>query len=182
MRKRVTHSVVPGSLTQKHMKESADINRIMAKVHSGGPLLGPGRPSGQEMHFGSLTGQSYHEMLIQVQQAQGAFAALPPRVRKRFANNPENLLSFMQDEKNLAEAVSLGLVDRESLSPEQRQQMDLVRESDERDKAEFAEWQRKKRASLGEPPWDEDAEADANPVPSRSDDEANPRKSPKKRT
>lgn len=177
-RKRVTHPVVSGSLTQKHMAESTDINRIMDRVKGGAPLVGPGRPSGVEMHYGTLTGDTYHEMLIKVQRAQGAFAALGPKVRKRFANNVENLLSFLDDPKNLAEAVDLGLVPRDAVSPETLQQMDLARESDKRDREEFAEWQRKKRAGENSDPFERD---EANAMP-KSDPEANPRNSPKKRT
>jgi len=181
-KRRVSHPQVPGSLTQKHFAEATDINRIMARVHAGGALAGAGRPSGEQLRYGSLTGASYHEMLVRLQQVQGSFAALPAKVRKRFANNPENMLSFLEDGKNITEAVSLGLIDPDSATAEQVEQLDLARQAERQDREEFAQWQREKRAKLGQPPWDENAEADANSMPGHSDEEANPRNSRKKRT
>lgn len=44
-----------------------------------------------------------------VQEASTAFQSLPSAVRERFKNDPVKLLDFLGDEKNLDEAVKLGL-------------------------------------------------------------------------
>jgi len=176
--KRVVHKIEHGSLTQKHFAEGTDINRMMERHRAGAPLQGAGRPSGDVLYFGSLTGASYHEMLVRLQNVQGAFSNFPAKTRKFFGNNPENMLTFLEDEKNMAKALELGIVDRESLSEEKIQQLDLARQADEQDKREFLEWQRKKRATENSDPFERE-EATGMPT---SDEEAQPRFSKKKRT
>lgn len=44
--------------------------------------------------------------------AAEAFAASPSRVRKRFNNDPAELLEFVMDEKNREEAIFLGLIEK----------------------------------------------------------------------
>lgn len=173
--------VDPESKTQQHFKQAADINHIMARGRQTGVIQGPGTPSGQKMRYMHLTGQTYHDMLIQVQQAQGAFAGLPARVRKRFSNNPENLLTFLEDPKNVREAVKLGIIEETSISPELKAQLDLVEEAEQKDMEAFREWQRNNRASSRGPQEDGDPfERDARG--SKADDESQPgyKKKPRK--
>lgn len=166
-KKRIHHPSGGEKLTQQQFGESANINTIMQRHLKGGPLQGPGLNTGATMKYGYLSGETYHEMLVKVQNAQGAFASLPSRIRKRFANNPENLFSFMQDENNLQEAIDLGLLKKEDVSPEKIQQIDLAREADIEDKRLFEEFKANRRKD------------NANIMPNESDEEANPRKSRK---
>lgn len=159
------HPVGGPKVTQQHMRDSTDINKIVDKYNRTG-VLQSGRASGRQPMFIRMDGLTFHEMLIRVQETQGQFAALPAKIRKRFANNPENLLRFLENKENLEEAIGLGLVDRESVDPEKLAQMDLVKETEAAEKAEFEEWKRSK----------------ANPVPAKADDEAQPSFQPKKRT
>lgn len=46
-----------------------------------------------------------------VQEASTAFSELPSATRERFKNDPVQLLEFLGDEKNRAEAEKLGLVE-----------------------------------------------------------------------
>lgn len=145
-KERVSHPTGGESRTQQQFKDAADINQIMGRsIRTGAPLRGPGPVGRTKLRFMHLSGQSYHEMLCQIQEAQGAFAGLPAKVRRRFANNPENMFRFMEDRENLPEAVQLGLVDPDTL-PEEVQR-DLVKDADAADYQEFREWQRKKRAN-----------------------------------
>lgn len=157
MRKRVQHPTGGEKLTQQHFAAEANINTIMERhLRTGGPLLGPGKQSGRQPIFTELTGQTYHEMLCKIQEVQGTFAALPAKIRKRFANNPHQLIRFLEDSNNLNEAISLGLVQREDLPPEKIQQLDLAEEAEKADLEEFREWQRKKRAGSVEPELEEE--------------------------
>lgn len=161
------------SLVQRHYADAADLNKIMERARrTGAPIQGPGVPGNREPRFLHVTGQSFHEMLTQVQQVQGAFAGLPAKVRKRFSNNPMLLLDFVSDPKNAAEAVELGILEPDSETARRVIQEDLARQADEND---FREWQKSKRQNL---PADEDA----NSMPGKADPESQPHFSKKKRT
>lgn len=178
---RVFHPTGDGKLTQQHMLDSTDINKIMERHNRTGVLSGPGRPNGKAPQYLNLTGESFHEMLIRVQEAQGLFATFPSKIRKRFGNNPENLFRFLQDDRNLVEAAELGLVDLDSIPSERKAQLDLVDESDKVDYREFLRWKTRRRQQAA----DNDlvfGDEDAKSMPTSSDDEAQPRKSSKKRT
>jgi len=110
-------------------------------------------------------------MLIRVQELQGQFAGLPAKLRKRFSNNPENMLRFLEDPKNAGEAVKLGLLSEDDVDPKVLQQQNLVAEAEAKDKADFEAWKKQRAADL--------AEAEHPP---RADEEAQPRFQPKKRT
>jgi len=63
-------------------------------------------------YYGDFTGISdYHSALNQITAAQQGFMQLPAELRSRFDNDPGKLLEFLGDEKNLDEAIKLGLVD-----------------------------------------------------------------------
>lgn len=164
MRKRVKHPSGGDRMVQEHFVDSADVNKIMDRHLRTGVLQGPGIPSARNPMFVELSGDTYHEMLNKVQAVQGKFAGLPAKVRKRFANNPEQLIRFCEDSNNLEEAIKLGLVNEEDLSEERINQLNLVREADKKDQEEFKEWQRNKRAKKeDEPPWEEEQEESIPP-------------------
>lgn len=184
MGKKVFHPTGGDKLTQQHQGDATNINKIMERHLRTGVLSGPGRPNGRQGQYLNMTGENYHEMLTRVQEAQGQFAAFPAKIRRRFSNNPENLLRFLQDDKNLAEAAELGLVDLDSLPPERKaqlEQMDLVKEADKEDYLEFQRW-KQRRARDRQDFGDQFVGDEARDVPTNSDPEANPRKSAKKRT
>lgn len=165
MGKKVIHPNGGHKLTQQHMLDAVDPNKIMEKYHATG-LLRSGRQNGRQPMFLNMTGDSYHEMLVKVQEVQGQFSALPAKIRKRFSHNPANLLRFIQDKNNLEEAIELGLVSRDGLSDEMKDQLDLVDQADAEDYREFQEWKKRNNTA---PPARED-----EPAPSRADDEAQP--------
>lgn len=165
MVKKVVHPTGGGKLTQQHMAEAMDPNKIMERYNATG-VLRSAKPNGRQPMFIRMSGDSFHEMLVKVQEIQGQFSALPARVRKRFAHNPQNLLMFLEDDKNLAEAIELGLIDESNLPKEKRAQLDLVDESQEQDYREFQEWKKRKDAPQ--------AGGEDDPPPQRADDEAQP--------
>lgn len=101
-------------LTQQSAKDECDINLIVEKAKRGAIVshVNPAAPQ-----YGSLIGfPSFREALDIVTKAQLAFAALDARIRDRFANDPAKLVDFLQDSKNLEEAIALGLVDKPVVS------------------------------------------------------------------
>lgn len=96
------------SLTQQQFKDDSDINNIMRKHgHDPAAFQALTRQGGQYADFSQIT--DYQDMLETVRYADNAFNSLPAEVRKKFNNNPAELLTFVQDPSNLTEAISLGL-------------------------------------------------------------------------
>lgn len=88
-------------------KMEADINTIVKRFRLTGQL-----PSNIRMPTYADFDQvhDYHSALVLVRQAAEEFMLLPANVRSRFGNDPESLLSFLEDPANRDEAVKLGLL------------------------------------------------------------------------
>lgn len=96
------------SLTKQSDAASCDINNIMKNYERTGQLptvLGPEGFYADVSEFGD-----FRECQEVVLRAQEAFMSLDARVRARFGNDPAQMLDFVSDEKNRAEAIDLGLV------------------------------------------------------------------------
>jgi len=108
------------SLTQQQFKDECDINNIMKKYSSTREFQHLTSKVGQYADFTKLT--SYQDMLHSVLAAQDAFASLPAEIRKRFRNDPGELLAFIQDDKNYDEALKLGIVESKTPKPNEQTQ------------------------------------------------------------
>nr|QJB19817.1 MAG: internal scaffolding protein [Microvirus sp.] len=97
------------TMTQQQFKDECDINNILRK-HGHDPVAFQAltRPGGMYADFSNIT--EYRDMLDAVIYAQDAFSSLPAHIRSRFANDPQQLLDFVQDKQNYDEGVKLGLV------------------------------------------------------------------------
>lgn len=97
------------SLTSQSFADEVNINKIMARVMKGQTILAAnGQPFyGDVSEFGDL-----QDALIKVQEADALFMQFPADVRERFDNDPVKLVEFLSDDKNRAEAESLGLVNK----------------------------------------------------------------------
>lgn len=103
------------TLAQQHFQEECDINNIMKKYAVTGTL-----PQFAGAFYEDLPDVTdFHSLQNYMLSAEDSFMELPSVVRKRFDNNPGNLLAFLQDESNADEAVSLGLLPpRDTASPD----------------------------------------------------------------
>lgn len=88
----------------------------MKKYHSSGMITHINRRKGQYLDVSQL--KDYQSSLQTVIDAQESFMTLPSEVRKKFANNPQQLISFLADPKNTDEAISLGLKKPKPPTPE----------------------------------------------------------------
>lgn len=98
------------SMTEQHFKDECDINNIIEKAKVTGVL-----PSGsREPLFGDFEKfpKNLQERFDMYNEANERFLHLPSELRKRFGNNPANLLDFLRDSNNIDEAVKLGLLVR----------------------------------------------------------------------
>lgn len=114
---RVRVQTVPSgeSKTQQQFAAECDINNIMKKYANTGVFTHVTGKQGRYGDFSMIT--DYQEMLDTVRYAQEAFNTLPADVRARFRNDPGVLLDFLQDSKNMDEAIKLGLVDKPKKVP-----------------------------------------------------------------
>jgi len=87
--------------------KSTDINVIMQKYAKTGVIT---HITNAIPQFGDVSQLGdYQSCLEHVRHAEQLFSELPARVREKFQNDPIQFVSFMDDEKNLEEAIKLGL-------------------------------------------------------------------------
>lgn len=99
------------TLTQQHFAEDANINTIMAKYHATGYLTDPTLKVSRQPLFDDFTSApDYVQSQCVIAEANQLFAQLPSLIRKRFNNEPVELLAFLAKEENIDEARRLGLV------------------------------------------------------------------------
>lgn len=110
------------SMAQQHFKDDADVNTIMARYSRTGLLVDPlSVNTSRKPQFGDFsTVCDFHQAQNIIAESYEMFDALPSNIRKRFNNDPSELLAFIEDEKNHDEAVSLGLIDVAAVSDDKK--------------------------------------------------------------
>lgn len=108
------------SLTLQQYKESSDINNIVNHYLKTGEIHSRNSRPGQYMDVSSAP--DYQNALNIVISANAAFDALDAQIRKRFQNDPTQLLQFLSDPKNKDEAQKLGLITATQKTNEQTNQ------------------------------------------------------------
>lgn len=102
------------TLSQQQFKAECDINNIV-KNYSQTGVLPVSNKVGKFLDVSNIS--DYQSSLETVFEAQKAFDDLPSNVRSRFENDPNQLLSFLADETNYEEALSLKLINSNPLHP-----------------------------------------------------------------
>lgn len=95
--------------TEQSHKEQCDLNNIMKKYDKTGLIT---HVSKIEAKFGDMTGLDFKSMSDKIANARSMFEELPSKIRKRFNNSPEELLTFMDNSENREEAIQLGLINK----------------------------------------------------------------------
>lgn len=92
---------------QQHHKDECDINVILERFGKTGQMP----VSAISANYGDFTGvNDYHTALNTLIAAESEFEALPAKLRAMFANEPANLIEFLNDDNNRDKAIELGLV------------------------------------------------------------------------
>lgn len=92
---------------QQHHKDECDINVILERFGKTGQMP-VNTISGT---YGDFSGvHDYHTALNAIIASEHEFAALPAKIRLRFANDPANLIQFLENPENKSEAQELGLI------------------------------------------------------------------------
>lgn len=108
LRRRVSLEFHDETLTKQEFKDSCDINNIIAKYQKTGVLEHVNRYQGDYCDVATeLDYRAAQDILI---KAEDAFNSLPSSIRDRFANDPANFLSFVENPDNRPEMAKLGLL------------------------------------------------------------------------
>lgn len=107
------------SKTQQQFKDECDINNIIKKFQNTGEFTHRAKNPGMYGDFSNIT--DYQGMLHTIQQAQDSFMTLPALTRKKFDNDPGELIKFLKDPSNTEEAIKLGLVEPKQQQTQQTQ-------------------------------------------------------------
>ncbi len=106
------------SRTRTDGAEAANINTIMRKYRATGYLVDPVIKPLAEMRYGDFSlGTDFRIIQERIALAKSNFARLSSEVRERFHNDVSELLDFLADPENAAEAVKLGLREPEDQEP-----------------------------------------------------------------
>jgi len=107
------------SRTKQEFVEESDINTIMAKYEPQELALMAG---GKEPIYGDFSDPDitdYAAALRQVMGIQDLVQRLPAKVRERFQNDPQAILTWVQNPANREEARTLGMLKPEPPTPTQ---------------------------------------------------------------
>lgn len=96
-------------MTVQSDRDTADINRIVKLIASGGQPGINQRPPfyGDVSELGGL-----QESIIKLQEADDLFMSYPAEIRERFDNSYVKFVEFLEDPDNLDEAIALKIVDK----------------------------------------------------------------------
>lgn len=96
------------SKTKQSFKEETDINTIVRNFGLTGELPNRNMRPPQYGDYSEVV--DFKTAMDAVAAADQAFMQLPAQMRKRFGNDPQELLEFLENDENRAEAEKLGLV------------------------------------------------------------------------
>lgn len=134
---RVQTNNVERSMTQQQYQDECDINFLMKKYDNNINLV---PPLNRGVYADMSEIPNYQEMLQTLDLAETAFMALPAQVRKRFGNDPGNLIEFLQDPNNYDEGVKLGLLNKrpdDQITPIKSNDSNDKNEGEKRSKADL---------------------------------------------
>lgn len=106
---RVQRHFTGESRVEQSHRDKVNINSIMRRHN-----LNKIRPvKAGDLMFGDFsTAEDYKATMDKVARAKQSFMSLPSDLRKRFDNDPAQLLTFVTDDGNYEEAIELGLIEK----------------------------------------------------------------------
>lgn len=107
-RVRVRTKNMQNTRTHQEFKDEVNVNSIIRKYQRTGMLTHVRENPGVYMDLTDIG--DYQEAAQKVVDANTTFNSLSSELRKKFNNDPQNLINYLEDPKNLDEAQELGLV------------------------------------------------------------------------
>lgn len=97
------------SRTQQKFKDECTVSKIIAKYRLTG-VMPDNYYKGTKIFLDCAAVPNLQDYMEMVIKSEEAFMRLPPEIRKRFRNDPRELIDFLGDEGNRGEAEILGLL------------------------------------------------------------------------
>lgn len=109
MGERVKLICEPGSSrTKQSFKDQVNINKIIKKHRRTGML---NHVNSKRPFYGDVSNLTdYAGALQKVKEAEELFGNMSADIRERFGNNPQEMITFLENPDNLKEAIELGMV------------------------------------------------------------------------
>lgn len=120
---RYKHTRIPGtkcedpSLTQPQFQAECDVNNILARYKNVDLIPATRREPPIFGDFSDPAIADYHQAVNVIQGVGDLMQTLPAKVRARFNNDPTQILAFVANKDNQAEAEELGLLRPDYVSP-----------------------------------------------------------------
>lgn len=102
----------PGETDPSHAKD-CDINNIVATYHKTGVFP----EAGAQVFADVADAPSYQDAMQIVINAENAFMALDATTRRKFDNDPTQMLRFLENPENVQEAIKLGMMVAKAPTP-----------------------------------------------------------------
>ena len=96
--RKVTIDASKDGRTQQHLKDECDINRIMERHRVTGMVTHLAKGEPQYGDFSNLG--DYQDALNTMIRAEEAFMSLDAHVRRKFDNNPQQLIDYLEDSRS----------------------------------------------------------------------------------
>jgi len=93
--------------TQQQFKDEVNIGNIVRKYRKTGIVT---HLNGKQPVYADISSVDYSQMRNLLQDIQIQFESYPSKIRNRFQNDPYQMVRFIEDPSNQAEAVKLGLI------------------------------------------------------------------------
>lgn len=104
----------PIYITEQGHKDECDVNNIIKKYDATGLITHVAK---FEASYQDVSAIEFKQALELQMEISAKFSELPSEIRKRFENNPQLYLAFLENPKNDKEAVTLGLRRGDGRSP-----------------------------------------------------------------
>lgn len=115
---------VSPSKTQQHFKDECDVNKIIARYSTTGIIPDELIRSGEGVYGDFSNIEDFQTMQNKIIKARESFESLPSAIRRRFNDDPAQLIDFVSNKDNYDEAVKLGIVSPRSATLE-RENVDV---------------------------------------------------------
>lgn len=106
------------SRTDQSYKDDCDVNKIIARAMKTGQISHLSKYRGQYADVSQIT--DLQGAMEAVQKANEAFMTIPAQLRKRFGNDPQEFIKYLQDPSNIEESIQLGLRERPKATDSQQ--------------------------------------------------------------
>lgn len=123
-RKRIHPEMGKESMTKQSFKDECDISKIVARSKAGIPAIIT--KNGSYLDNQDL---DYQEHVNQIMETEENFMSLPSHIRKQFNNDPAEIITFLENPKNIQKAQEIGLINKPKITLQEQHYINKVKET-----------------------------------------------------